>query len=247
MVKLILIAIIIVVAIPFVLCLFKIGFSFTKSYEKGETIYRKHCIGCHGEKGDGRGLASKFLAPRPRDFTSGIFKFTTTPPNSLPTDENLIQILTNGIYWTAMPSWSLLQEKEKNDVLKYIKTFSDRWKYSQSSPPFTISNPPNFFGKEESIAKGKELYTKVAGCLGCHGEKGRSDGPRADLLQDNWGNHIKPANLSKWRIKRGESANNIFITLKTGVKGTPMPSFANALCDEELWHIVSFIWTLRNH
>ena len=39
----------------------------------GKSVYQSRCLGCHGQKGDGKGPASLFLDPKPRDFTSGIY------------------------------------------------------------------------------------------------------------------------------------------------------------------------------
>ena len=41
--------------------------------KKGETVYARWCVSCHGQQGDGRGYSAQWLEPRPRDFTSGIF------------------------------------------------------------------------------------------------------------------------------------------------------------------------------
>ena len=52
--------------------------------ELGRSVYERDCIGCHGPKGDGQGPAARFLSPRPRDFTKGIFKFAGVPAGELP-------------------------------------------------------------------------------------------------------------------------------------------------------------------
>src|SRR5687767_10684140 len=45
----------------------------------GKTVYLKYCAQCHGENGDGDGVATPHLFPRPRDFTLAQFKVRTTP------------------------------------------------------------------------------------------------------------------------------------------------------------------------
>ena len=45
---------------------------------EGKHVYQRRCIGCHGAKGDGKGPAARFFKTKPRDFTSGIFKFRST-------------------------------------------------------------------------------------------------------------------------------------------------------------------------
>src|SRR5215467_9169413 len=44
----------------------------------GKAVYERKCLLCHGEKGDGKGPAAELLDPKPRDFTSGIYKIRTT-------------------------------------------------------------------------------------------------------------------------------------------------------------------------
>ena len=45
----------------------------------GKQLYDKYCAQCHGDAGDGKGHATPRLKPEPRDFTSGKYKFRTTP------------------------------------------------------------------------------------------------------------------------------------------------------------------------
>ncbi len=37
---------------------------------RGRLVFQERCIGCHGENGDGKSEAAKFLRPQPIDFTS---------------------------------------------------------------------------------------------------------------------------------------------------------------------------------
>jgi mono/diheme cytochrome c family protein len=36
---------------------------------RGKEVFLDRCVGCHGEKGDGKGPGAKFLSPAPADFT----------------------------------------------------------------------------------------------------------------------------------------------------------------------------------
>src|SRR3546814_7095662 len=58
---------------------------------------------------------------RPRDFTLGLFKFRLTPSSSMPTDGDLLRTITRGVRGTAMPSWHMLEEKDRLAVIQYIK------------------------------------------------------------------------------------------------------------------------------
>jgi mono/diheme cytochrome c family protein len=53
--------------------------------DAGKALYLTHCSQCHGETGDGEGVAANHLRPRPRNFTTGKFKIRTTPNGALPT------------------------------------------------------------------------------------------------------------------------------------------------------------------
>ncbi len=88
----------------------------------GQEQYMLYCYACHGEKGDGRGPASKGLRPPPRDFRTASFKFAKTL-DGLPHDEDLKHIVRGGLGGTAMLPWDI-PETALNDIVQYIKTFS---------------------------------------------------------------------------------------------------------------------------
>jgi len=44
---------------------------------RGKAVYERHCVECHGPAGRGDGASAAFLAPRPRDFTTGKYKIRT--------------------------------------------------------------------------------------------------------------------------------------------------------------------------
>lgn len=69
----------------------------------GMSIYRVKCAGCHGMDGRGKGPESALLHPKPRDFTSGVFKFRTTESGSIPTDEDLATTVKNGLRAARCP------------------------------------------------------------------------------------------------------------------------------------------------
>ena len=66
----------------------------------GKQVYFRRCVGCHGVKGDGNGTSARFLNSKPRDFTTGTFKFRSTigGANSLPSDEDLFITISHGLW-----------------------------------------------------------------------------------------------------------------------------------------------------
>ena len=213
--------------------------------DAGKTLYLKYCVQCHGEKGDGNGYATQHLYPRPRDFTTGKFKVRTTPNGALPTHQDLVNIIKVGMPYTSMPAWPTLADDELSNLAYYVKTFSADFSNAELVPkPDEFPSAPS--STPESIETGKKLYVDN-GCVKCHGNLGRGDGPSASTLVDDYGYPIRAANLAqRWTFRGGSTREDIFRTMSTGLNGTPMPSFADALPPEQRWAITDFIASLSD-
>jgi cytochrome c oxidase cbb3-type subunit 2 len=209
--------------------------------EMGREVFVNHCVGCHGTQGDGAGRAATFLSPLPRDFTAGVFKFRSTPSGSLPTDGDLYRTITRGVRWTAMPTWHEVTDKERIAVVAYLKTLSKRWKDDAAESAIPLPPPPK--ATAALVARGKTLYVQ-AKCAECHGESGRGDGPSADTLRDDFQRAIRPADFTRGQLKAGASVTDVYRTMTTGLDGTPMPSFADSMSDEERWAIAYYVLSL---
>lgn len=209
--------------------------------EAGRKIYLEKCAQCHGETGDGNGVAKRFFRPQPRDFTAGIFKFRSTPSGDLPTDEDLKRSIRDGMAYTGMPGWPRLSEKDITNLMYYLKTFNDYF----SGPygvvePIAIPKPPSF--SEESAERGRQVYIDNQ-CFDCHGNQGRGDGKSAPTLKDHWGEPIRAADLTKrWTFRNGKTRQDIYRTFTTGLDGSPMPSYA--IEPENQWALVDYVYSL---
>jgi cytochrome c oxidase cbb3-type subunit 2 len=170
--------------------------------QAGKALYDKNCAQCHGEKGDGKGVAAPHLMPRPRDFTSGKFKIRTTASGKLPTDADLHHIIKVGMPYTSMPAWPNLTDAQIDSLVQYVKSFyPDFAKPEAIGEAVQIPTPPPL--TEESVARGQKTYAEL-GCAGCHGELGRMDGPTAPTLKDDAGYPIRTADLSRpWTFRGG--------------------------------------------
>ena len=211
--------------------------------EPGRTLYMKFCSQCHGEKGDGEGYAALHLRPRPRNFTTGKFKIRTTPNGALPTHEDLVNVIRRGMPYTSMPAWPGFSDKEVSDLADFVTTFSPDFSNPERAPK-AVSFPSAPRSSKESIDTGKKLY-EDNGCIKCHGNAGRGDGPSAPTLADEWGHPIRPADLTqRWTFRGGASREDIFRTMSTGLNGTPMPSFVDGLKEDQRWAITDFIDSL---
>jgi DMSO reductase family type II enzyme heme b subunit len=209
--------------------------------QNGKGIYERKCMLCHGEKGDGKGPAASELSPAPRDFVSGVYKIRTTS-SKIPSDQDLFRIITEGMPGTSMPPWKVLPEKDRWDLVAYIKSFAaDKFKEATKAQEL----PKEVASSAESIKRGKEMYDAIE-CHKCHGAAGRGDGPSRAELKDEWGHPIKPANLTqRWNFRGGRGRTDIAMRLATGVLGTPMPSFIDSVeKPEDLWHLTNYLQSL---
>lgn len=102
-----------------------------ENMKMGRHVYMKNCMHCHGVAGDGAGPTAEFLNPRPRDYRSGVFKFTSTRPGEKPARDDLDRIVKYGIPGTYMPSFLLLGNHETNAVVEYVRWLSIRGEFEK--------------------------------------------------------------------------------------------------------------------
>jgi DMSO reductase family type II enzyme heme b subunit len=207
----------------------------------GKAVYERKCAGCHGDKGDGKGPAAELLSPKPRDFTAGLYKVRTTA-NKVPTDQDMFRTITDGMPGTSMPPWAVLPEKDRWNLVAYIKTFAAE-KFKEG--PKKLELPKDVASSPASIQRGKEMFEAIE-CHKCHGTEGRADGPSRAELKDEWSNPIPPANLTKpWTFRGGAGRTEIATRLANGLLGTPMPAFLDSVeKPEDIWHLTNFIRSL---
>ena len=101
--------------------------------------YRRYCVGCHGELGDGNGENFPWVDPKPRDFQLGVFKCRSTPTGTLPTDEDLFDTIARGLDRSNMPQWSTFTKQERADLVAWVKHFSPRWTNEKPGTPIRDS------------------------------------------------------------------------------------------------------------
>ncbi len=200
-----------------------------KALRAGKAIYEMRCAICHGEKGDGNGEKAKELTVKPTDFSSGMYKFRSTLELT-PTNEDIFKTITRGLHGTAMLPWPGLTTNEKWQVAYFIKTFSDIFEDEEKPPPVKIPNRVMMKSQYEKI--GRELYQKVK-CYECHGHDGRGDGEKAGKLKDDKGRPISPRNFREDIFKRGLDIDEIYLTIATGLYGSPMESYLDKKVAEE--------------
>ncbi|MBI4848560.1 MAG: cytochrome c [Nitrospirae bacterium] len=216
-----------------------------RTLELGKIVYEKHCVICHGEKGDGKGAffavvqeASLASGIYPRDFTIGVFRFRSTSTGCLPANDDLRRIISSGILRSHMPSHPDLPEAEATAVIEYVKTFFAEWGQMEPCKPI-IAKKPAWLGMPDSVKKGEKLWKDMK-CWECHGDMGKGDGPKSNQLKDDWGKQIVPYDFTSGAAKRGDAPEDIYLAYTTGLDGSGMPSYEDSMSDEDRWHLVSY-------
>ncbi len=213
----------------------------TGDVRNGKLVYERNCSACHGPQGDGHGEAAAYMQTKPRDYRAGTYKWRSTPSGSLPLDSDLEHTLLNGLHGTYMPPWRSLDDRSREDVIAYIKTFSPRFATEKPQAPIEIPPDPGYGA--DSVKRGAAVYEKY-NCAQCHGSGGQGDGPSAVGLKDDWGNDIVPYDLTKGHVKCGDQSTDIYRVFMAGLAGTPMPTFADSLSTADAWDLVHFIQSL---
>lgn len=81
----------------------------------GKTIFQVQCVMCHGESGQGNGVAATSLNPKPRNFTSA----DGWKNGRKVTD--IFLTLTNGL--NTMPSFATLSTDDRWALVHYVSAF----------------------------------------------------------------------------------------------------------------------------
>ena len=103
----------------------------TDQLKQGYRVYSNYCTQCHGVNGDGLGPVAQHLEPKPRNYTRGIFKFTSTPYGSKPRRSDLMLTIRRGVTGTSMPSFDRLSEEDVAAVTEYVLALTYRGQMEQ--------------------------------------------------------------------------------------------------------------------
>jgi len=248
----------------------------TEHLQRGAQVYARNCQQCHGVTGDGQGEAAPYLNPRPRDYRRGIFKFTSTPYGNKPQRSDLVRTVRQGVVGTSMPSFHLLPEQDLEAVVDYIIALARRgeleillaaeaeandeldpdaveglveavlmpWNDAGDRAVEPISPMPHY--TPESIAAGKQAFL-TKGCSKCHGIDGRGR-TKENVGQDVWGQTTFAADLTSGMLHGGAEPKDIYRRIFSGINGTPMPAFGDALAaePETFWNLVHYVEYVSN-
>ena len=234
----------------------------------GRDVFEQQCIHCHGTDGRANTYTAKLLTPAPRDFGQGVVKFTSTPVGLPATRDDLLRTIKHGVPSTSMSRFEgSIEEQGLQDVANYAMYLLIRgavWTdavamldENTAAEAFTAavleqrqqfdlaqasSARPEIPDLADSV-RGREIYfDKDLGCLVCH-QDDASGGPVDGF--DLWGQPMVARDLQKGELRGGGSPADVYLRIRNGVKGTPMPAIAGKLTPEQIWDLVAFVRSVQ--
>ncbi len=92
----------------------------------GKAVYTTNCVSCHGATGKGDGPVGAALNPKPRDFSTGEFKFDADKNGTPGEDSDLKLVIKNGAaaYGGSplMAPWAALSDSDVDNVIAFIRS-----------------------------------------------------------------------------------------------------------------------------
>jgi DMSO reductase family type II enzyme heme b subunit len=222
---------------------------------RGYEVYAAQCAACHGSAGLGDGPAAYLLYPKPRNFSQSAFRLTSVK-SGLPTDDDLLATLKNGMPGSAMPSWAHLPDSDLRALVLTVRDLAIQAKVKQLQansktmtaqkatalahrmldPGAPIELPPRPDVKALTPERGQLVF--AANCVNCHDADGRGRNKR-DLL-DQSGFPITARDFTRGVFKGGSDDVSLARRIALGMPGSPMPA-APSLSPEDFWSLVTYV------
>ncbi len=239
----------------------------------GRELYLHHCAACHGDNGDGKGLAARFIFPKPRDFRAGKFRLVSTK-NNVPSAENLDAVLVRGMPGSSMPPWNHLSADQRKLLVEEVMRLrregaSEQYvavlKNEEGLTDDEIADPDvqdeikEFADSRSTPGETSEVPTigepsaeAIArgkeiyikqSCHSCHGEDGKGGGTKEQI--DDEGYPTRPRDYTRGIFKGGHDPASLYRRIAYGMPGTPMPSSTN-LTSEQTTDLVHFLRSMSD-
>ena len=130
-----------------------------------------------------------------------------------------------------------VSEPERWALVAELKSFSPR--FAQEKPPRSINVPTAPRELKDLRDHGEILYIRM-GCGTCHGDGGAGDGPAREGFGRDVTRQVQIRNFTRGRFIRGAEMEDLFLTLRVGIEGTPMMAYT-ALSDDEVWALAAYV------
>jgi mono/diheme cytochrome c family protein len=158
------------------------------------------------------------------DFHAERWNKSQDPKSVIPIPPYDEHFKKNGDEWTV---W-----KDENDAEKWLI----RGAIAQAL--FNNEQPRN--AKARDILKMRGDAPDKANCKQCHADYGR----QAKFKFDSWATLTRPNNFTLGVFRGGRRPADLFHRVHSGINGTPMTKFSDAISTNSIWDMVEFVQAL---
>lgn len=191
--------------------------------DPGHQLFRQLCGHCHGQNGDGQGVASRYLFPPPRNLRTESLKYISSI-SGIGTEADVRQTVVEGLRGTSMPSFRQLSEREVEMLVQQVLKFQGFVRSKSESVQSNISTHPApvqdwTIATSDDLSEGREQF-KSLGCVQCHSDT-YSKSNR--IFIDRLGRTVSARNLFTEPLRRGSELHEIYLRIVCGIPGSPHP------------------------
>jgi mono/diheme cytochrome c family protein len=206
--------------------------------DAGKRIWTRECAVCHGDAAHGEGIYREGIQPVPPDFSAHADYADFT-------DGDYFWRISEGVPWTAMPTWKLVyNETERWELVTYIRTMFTQTTTAPPQPTEAQQITTTDVMKKLTLPKsasfdaGRQQF--LVTCAHCHGLAGDGNGRDGSYLNP------KPANLQE---KLASSVPGIatnydgitFSKVTNGMLDSAMPTWGEFLNTRMRWDDVKYL------
>jgi len=206
--------------------------------DAGKRIWTRECAVCHGDAARGEGIFRAGIEPVPPSFDS------PEDYNSY-TDADYFWRISEGVPWTAMPTWKLVyNDTERWELVTYIRAMFTQTIQQPPQPSANQTFTATAVEKNSAIPASAKYDTGrqqfLVQCAHCHGLAGDGKGWDGDYL------HPKPANLQDKLSKNTPGImdhfdGNTFAKVTNGMRVSVMPTWGEFMTARMRWDDVKYL------
>ena len=242
--------------------------ALSASSDLGRQLYLRNCAACHGERGDGQGIAAAYVFPKPRDLRAGKFRLVSTA-NSVPSRDDLHAVLLRGMPGSSMPPWKQLSQADREALVDEImrlradgarEFYANMLKEQEELTDEELADPevqqeiqdyverfttpgdtspvPEISAPSDDALARGKAHYAKNGCLQCHGKDGKGDATIAMFDDEKF--PTAPRDFTSGIFKGGHDPASLYRRIAYGMPGTPMPN-SKLMKPEEMVDLVHYL------
>jgi mono/diheme cytochrome c family protein len=205
-----------------------------ETLDEGKHIFIRECMVCHGDSGRGDGPYGEGLQPSPPDFGDGSYGDFT--------DADYFWRISEGLPWSAMPTWKLqYSEEDRWKLVHYVRAIFTQ---TEEKPPAPEEGQdflyPDVYHAQTypegvSYERGRDLFLTT--CAHCHGLAGNGQGWDGLYLDPQPADFREMGSIEMTPELQGEHLAKVTF----GIQDTAMPSWGEFLPEDQRWDVIKYL------